>query len=82
MQSVLLRRYGSPFHSRPGSATFPIANHAGTDTERLVKNAALRLIEETTRFRAAVRESITQAVRGELIDDDEVRRWLEQQERS
>jgi predicted transcriptional regulator len=30
---------------------------------------------------AAVREGIAQADRGELIDDDEVRVWLEQQER-
>jgi predicted transcriptional regulator len=59
-----------------------IANHAGTDTEHLVKDAALRLVEENARFRAAVREGVAQAGRGELIDDDEVRLWLEQQERS
>jgi predicted transcriptional regulator len=59
-----------------------IALHAGTDTEHLVKNAALRLVEETARFGAAVREGIVQADRGELIDDDEVRLWLELQERA
>jgi predicted transcriptional regulator len=59
-----------------------IASHAGTDTEHLVKNAALRLLEENTRFRAAVQKGVAQADRGELIDDDEVRLWLEQQERS
>jgi predicted transcriptional regulator len=59
-----------------------IATHVGTDTEHLVKNAALRLVEETARFRTAVREGIAQADRGELIDDDEVRLWLERQERS
>ena len=59
-----------------------IASHAGTDTEHLVKNAALRLVEETARFRVAVREGLVQADRGELIDDEEVRLWLEQQERS
>jgi predicted transcriptional regulator len=59
-----------------------IATHAGTDTEQLVKDAALRLLEEKGRFSAAVREGIAQADRGELIDDDEVRIWLEQQERS
>ena len=59
-----------------------IASHAGTDTEHLVKNAALRLVEETARFRVAVREGVVQADRGELIDDEEVRLWLEQQERS
>jgi predicted transcriptional regulator len=59
-----------------------IANHAGTDTERLVKDAALRLVEEKNRFSAAVRKGVAQADQGELIDDDEVRLWLEQQERT
>ena len=59
-----------------------IATHAGTDAERLVKDAALRLVEEKDRFSASVREGIAQADRGDLIDDDEVRVWLEQQERS
>jgi predicted transcriptional regulator len=59
-----------------------IASHAGIDSEHLVKDAALRLVEERNRFSAAVREGIAQADRGELIDDDEVRLWLEQQERS
>ena len=30
-----------------------IASKAGTDAERLVKNAALRLLQEDARFRAA-----------------------------
>jgi hypothetical protein len=30
-----------------------IASHAGTDTERPVKDAALRLLEQDARFRAA-----------------------------
>jgi hypothetical protein len=33
-----------------------IATKEGTDPERLVKDAALRLLEEDARFRAAVRE--------------------------
>jgi len=59
-----------------------IAAHAGTDTERLVKDAALRLVDETANFRAAVREGIAQADRGELLEDDVVLQWLEKQERS
>jgi len=39
-------------------------------------------VEEKRRFSAAVREGIAQADQGKLIDDDEVRLWLEQQERS
>ena len=59
-----------------------IATHNGTDPTQLVKNAALRLLEENERFRDAVRQGIAAADRGELLDDDEVRQWLEQQERA
>ncbi len=58
-----------------------IAAHAGTDPEHLVKDAVLRLVEEDKKFRAAVREGIAQADRGELIDDDEARLWQEGRER-
>jgi hypothetical protein len=37
-----------------------IATYAGTDAERLVKDAALRLLHEEGRFRAAVQEGIAQ----------------------
>ena len=59
-----------------------IASHAGMDAELFVKEAALRRVEERNRFSAAVRAGIGEADRGELIEDDEVRIWLEQQERS
>ena len=59
-----------------------IAAHAGVDTERLVKDAALRLLKEDEHFRAAVREGIAAADRGELIEDEEVRLWLEERSRS
>ncbi len=59
-----------------------IAAHAGMDAAHLVKDAALRLVDETARFRAAIREGITQADQGKLVEDDDVRQWLEQQERS
>src|SRR2546430_334265 len=49
-----------------------IASHAGTDTERLVKDAVLRLLEQDARFRAAVREGIAQADRGEFIEEEEM----------
>ena len=38
-----------------------IATRAGTDAERSVKDAALLLLREEARFRAAVREGIAQA---------------------
>ena len=49
-----------------------IATKAGTDAERLVKDAALRLLQDDARFRAAVREGIAQADRGEFVDGEEV----------
>ena len=55
-----------------------IASKAGTDSERLVKDAALRLLEEDTRFRAAVREGLEQADRGEFIEEEEMDARLEQ----
>jgi predicted transcriptional regulator len=49
-----------------------VASHAGTDTERLVEDAALRLLEQDARFRAAVREGIAQADREEFIEEEEM----------
>ncbi len=49
-----------------------IASQAGTDAEHLVKDAALRLLEEDARFRAAVRKGIEQADRGEFIEEEEM----------
>ena len=55
-----------------------VAAHTGTDPERLVKNAVLRLIEEEARFRAAVREGIAQADRGEFIEEEDMDSKFEQ----
>jgi predicted transcriptional regulator len=49
-----------------------IANHSGTDPEQLVKNAALRLLEEDTRFRAGVRRGLDAASRGDFIEEEEM----------
>jgi predicted transcriptional regulator len=59
-----------------------IATKEGTDAERLVKDAALRLLEEDARFRSAVREGIAQADRGEFIEEEEMDARLEQMLRS
>jgi predicted transcriptional regulator len=59
-----------------------IASTAGTDPERLVKEAALRLLQEDARFRAAVREGVAQADRGEFIEEEEMDARLEQMLRS
>ena len=55
-----------------------IAINEGTDAERLVKDAALRVIEADARFRAAVREGVAQADRGEFIEESEMDARLEQ----
>jgi len=49
-----------------------IAAHTGTAASDLVKDAALRLLEEDSRFRAAVRKGIEQADRGEFIEEEEM----------
>jgi predicted transcriptional regulator len=49
-----------------------IAIKAGTDPAHLVKDAALRLLEEENRLRSAVREGIAQADRGEFIEEEEM----------
>jgi len=59
-----------------------IASQEGTDAERLVKGAALRLLEEDARFRAALREGVAQADRGEFIEQEEMDARLEQMLRS
>ena len=49
-----------------------IASQAGTNAEQLVKNAALRLLERESRFRASVSKGIEQADRGEFVDEGEM----------
>ena len=49
-----------------------IASADRVEVERLVKDAALRLIEEDARFRAAVQRGIAEADRGEFIEEEEM----------
>ncbi len=49
-----------------------IATQEGMDPEELVKDAALRLLEDDARFRAGVRKGVEQADRGELIEEEEM----------
>ena len=59
-----------------------IATKSGTNPESLVKDAALRLLQEEARFRSAVREGIAQADRGEFIEEEEMNARFEQMLRS
>ncbi len=47
-----------------------IATQKGTDAERLVMDAAVQLLEEDARFRAAVRKGIAQADCGEFLEEE------------
>jgi predicted transcriptional regulator len=49
-----------------------MASRTGTDLEHLLIDAAQRLIAEEAHYRAAVREGIAQADRGEFIEEDEM----------
>jgi len=49
-----------------------IATREGVDPQELVKDAALRLLEEDTRFRAGVRKGIEQADRGDFIEEGDM----------
>lgn len=59
-----------------------IATKEGIDAERLVKDAAMRLLKEDARFRAAVREGIEQADRGEFLEEDDMDARFEEMLRS
>lgn len=71
-----------PFTPEQEAQLAQIAAKAGTDAKRLVKDSALRLLEEDARFRAAVREGIAQADRGEFIEEKEMDALFEQMLRS
>jgi predicted transcriptional regulator len=54
-----------------------VASHNGTNVEHLVKDAALRLLEQDACFRATVRKGIAQANCGELIEEEEMEARIE-----
>jgi predicted transcriptional regulator len=49
-----------------------IATDQGLDPVELVKDAALRLIEDDARFREGVRKGLEQADRGHFIEEEEM----------
>jgi predicted transcriptional regulator len=49
-----------------------IATQEGVDPEELVKDAALRLLEDDARFRGGVRKGLEQADRDEFIEEEEM----------
>jgi predicted transcriptional regulator len=49
-----------------------IASHSGTGAEELVKDAALRLLQDEAWFREGVNRGIAAAERGEFVEHEEV----------
>jgi predicted transcriptional regulator len=49
-----------------------IATREGVDPAELVKDAALRLLQDDTRFRAGVRKGLEQADRSEFVEEDDM----------
>jgi predicted transcriptional regulator len=67
-----------PFTADQEAQLARMATKSGTDAPHLVKDAALRLLEEDARFRAAVKEGIAQADGGEFIEEEEMDARFEQ----
>jgi predicted transcriptional regulator len=55
-----------------------VATHNGKHAEQLVKDAALRILENDARFRAGVRKGIEAANRGDFIEEEEMDARIEQ----
>jgi predicted transcriptional regulator len=54
-----------------------IATQSGRDARQLVKDAALRVLENNSRFRAGVQKGIDAANRGDFIEEDEMEARIE-----
>lgn len=71
-----------PFTAEQEAQLARMATKPGMNAAHLVKDAALRLLEEEAHFRAAVREGIAQADRGEFIEEEKMDSRFEQMLRS
>jgi hypothetical protein len=69
------------FNAEQEALLSQIALRDGKKATEWLKDLALRAIDENRRFRAAVRQGLSQAGNDELIDDEVVRTWLDQRER-
>jgi predicted transcriptional regulator len=49
-----------------------LATEEGVDAEKLVQDAALRLIDDDERFRTSVRKGLEQANRAEFVEEREM----------
>jgi predicted transcriptional regulator len=67
-----------PFTAEQEVQLARMAAKSGTDAVHLVMDAALRLLDENARFRAAIKEGLAQADRGEFIEEEEMDARFEQ----
>lgn len=72
-ENLLLSEIEVQFTPEQEARILQIANYNGTPAEQLVKQAALRLVEEDEQFQADIGEAIEQAERGQLIEHEEVK---------
>jgi predicted transcriptional regulator len=70
--SITLKAMEVHFTPEQEAQLLRIATSTGTQAEQLVRDAALRMLEEDARFRAAIREGIAQADRGEFVEEQEM----------
>jgi predicted transcriptional regulator len=59
-----------------------LAASEGKDAAQVVEETVTRVLERRTEFLEHVQRGIAAADRDEFVEDDEVRRWLEERERS
>jgi predicted transcriptional regulator len=73
MMNLVLTLWKSQFSPEQEAQILQIAEYSGTPAEQLVKQAALRMVEEEMEFCAGVLRGIEQADRGQLIEHQEVK---------
>jgi predicted transcriptional regulator len=58
-----------------------LADREGKDAARVVEETVARMLERRAQFLQRVETGVAAADRGELVEDEEVLRWLEERER-
>ena len=82
VQSLNSRRMEVYFTPDTQAQLQQLAATEGKDAARVVEETVTRMLERRAQFLEGVDRGIQAADRGEFVEDDEVRRWLEERERS
>lgn len=70
-----------PFTTATETQIKQFAASTGKDAGQLVVETMSRVLERRAQFLEGIQRGIAAADNGELVDDHDVRTWLEQQER-